>query len=137
LEVDGLVGWVYSMARLVARVVSVFEAAYDILGSRGGWLALFVCEGKTSIAARAVLVSNGVLHDWYAGSTDRGRELHADEWLVWEILKRGIAESRRTFDFGGAGGLEEALGAGALKRRFGGQEVRLGRRLEVARPVGW
>ncbi len=135
LHLHRLVQATYSRAGLPAPDLTLFEAAYDILGSRGGWLALFVCEGKTPIAARAVLVSNGVLHDWYAGSTDRGRELHADEWLVWEILKRGIAESRRTFDFGGAGGLEEAYGPGEFKRRFGGHEVHPGRMIAVHRPV--
>jgi len=135
LRLHGLVQESYSRAGLPAPDLTLFEAAYDILGSCGGWLGLVVCEGKTPIAARAVLVSNGVLHDWYAGSSDRGRNLHADEWLVWEILKRGIAESRRMFDFGGAGGLEETYGPGEFKRRFGGHEVRPGRMIAVHRPV--
>ena len=135
LQLHRLVEETCARAGLPSPDPTLFQAAHDILGPRREWIALCVLEDKTPVAARSVLVSNGFLHDWYAGSSNRGRELHADEWLVWEILRRGVAESRHTFDFGGSGRVGEEYGPGEFKRRFGGREVRPGRMFAVYHPI--
>src|SRR2546428_2681642 len=103
LQFHGLVHRTYSRAGLPSPDPTLFLAANEVFGPREEWIAVCVLEDSTPVAARAVLVSNGVLHDWYAGSSDRGRELHADEWLVWQLLRRGITRSARMFGVGGSG----------------------------------
>ena len=144
LQFHGLVHQTYSRAGLPSPDPTLFLAANEVFGPRGEWIAVCVLEDSTPVAARAVLVSDGVLHDWYAGSSDRGRDLHADEWLVWQLLRRGIARSARMFEFGGSGPVGGGYGPGEFKRRFGGREERPGRMVAVYRPleyvvgrVGW
>ena len=134
LRLSELVQSTYARAGLPPPDRTLFQAAHEVLGSCGRWIAVLAEHGGRPVAGRAVLVSDGFMHDWYAGSTDHGREVHADEWLVWELLKQGVADSFRTFDFGGAGSVGE-YGPGEFKRRFGGRSVSPGRMIMVHRPV--
>jgi lipid II:glycine glycyltransferase (peptidoglycan interpeptide bridge formation enzyme) len=92
-----------------------------------------VLDGEL-MALRLVLRWGGTLYDWYAGS-DLDQPTHADEWLVWQVLRQGIREGCNTFDFGGAGKPDEPYGPREFKRRFGGQAVNPGRFEKVYRPL--
>ena len=134
LRLSELVQSTYARAGIPPPDQTLFQAAHEVLGACGRWIAVLAEHEGRPVAGRAVLVSDGFMHDWYAGSTDHGRELHADEWLVWELLKQGVADSVRTFDFGGAGSVGE-YGPGEFKRRFGGRSVSPGRMIVVHRPI--
>ena len=130
----GLLEATYARASVPLAHRSLFQAAVGELGPRGHLLALGAWRGGDLRAARFVLRWGGVLHDWYAGS-DLERSVHADEWLVWQVLQRGIAQGCTSFDFGGAGKPREPYGPREFKRRFGGETVNPGRFEKVYRPL--
>ncbi len=130
-----LISETYRRAGLSVPDRSLFRSAHRVLGKTQRWIALVAEDGGGPVAARAVLASDGILHDWYAGSNDRGRAVHADEWLVWQILRQGVEKGFRLFEFGGAGRMDEDYGPREFKRRFGGREVNPGRLFRVHRPI--
>jgi serine/alanine adding enzyme len=141
LNLDEL-GQGYSLLRETYRRVgvpladiSLFRSGYEILVRQGIlWVMAATLHGAPC-AVRFVLCWQRTLYDWYAGSNNIGRDAHADEWLLWEILKRGITQGCQLFDFGGAGPPGEPYGPGEFKRRFGGKEVHPGRWERVYHPL--
>ena len=125
----------YDRAKTPLADRSLFEAAVEVLGPRGHLIGLVAQRDGEPCAVRFVLAWGRTLHDWYAGSSSEGREVHADEWLVWELLRRGIQKGFSTFDFGGAGPPGEAYGPREFKRRFGGREINPGRFEKIYRPI--
>jgi lipid II:glycine glycyltransferase (peptidoglycan interpeptide bridge formation enzyme) len=124
----------YARAEVPLADRSLFENGIELLAPSGLlWVFLAVNDAKVC-AVRCVLRWKGTLHDWYAGSSEEGRLLHADERLVWEALCRGIDEQCTAFDFGGAGPPDEPYGPREFKRRFGGTLVNPGRFRRVYRP---
>ncbi len=125
----------YERAKIPLADRSLFESAWKHLRVGGNlWVMDAILEGLPC-ASRWVLRWGDHLYDWYAGSSDRGRETHADEWLVWQVLSRGVREGLRTFDFGGAGRPGEEYGPGEFKRRFGGEVRNPGRFEKTYRPI--
>jgi len=113
----------------------LFENAISILAPRGQLWCLTASLSGSMCAVRFVLRWRDTLYDWYAGSSDDGRQHHADELLVWETLKRGMLEGCKTFDFGGAGPPGASYGPAEFKRRFGGAMINPGRFERVYRPL--
>lgn len=141
IGVGGL-GFVYDILTETYRRAAVplsdrsfFEAAFETflpageLWARGAELDGSLC------ALRLVLAWKDVLYDWYAGSTDQGREHRADEWLVWQVLREGVARGFKTYDFGGAGRPGEFYGPGEFKRQFGGKATNPGRFHKTYHPL--
>jgi len=125
----------YERAKVPLADASLFRSVFE--ASEGGewlWSLTALHEGRPC-AVRLCLRSGPVVYDWYAGSSDEGRSLHADEWLVWEVLRRAIRAGCTAFDFQGAGAPGEAYGPGEFKRRFGGAETNPGRFEKVYRPL--
>ena len=114
---------------------SLFEYALSELrpGDRL-WVLAALHEGSPC-AVRFVLRWDDTLFDWYAGSNNLSRSLRADEWLVWQVIRKGIEAGCRTFDFGGGGRPGEAYGPGEFKRQFGGIQINPGRFEKVHRPL--
>jgi hypothetical protein len=133
--VYGLLQETYSRAKVPLAPRSLFESATSLLVPRGQLWCYLASISGSGCAVRLVLRWKNTLYDWYAGSSDLGREHHADEWLVWQILKKGIQEGCTLFDFGGAGNPGEFYGPGEFKRQFGGQKVNLGRFDKIYRPI--
>ena len=125
----------YSRAKIPLAPRSLFESAFSVLVPRGELWCLVAAIGGSSCAVRLVLRWKTTLYDWYAGSSDLGRMHHADDWLVWQILKRGVEEGCTLFDFGGAGPPGEAYGPAEFKRRFGGKSINPGRFEKAYRPI--
>src|SRR5256712_13273232 len=82
LQFHGLVHQTYSRAGLPSPDPTLFLAANEVFGPRGAWIAVCVLEDSTPVAARAVLVSNGVPQDRQAGSQARGAGLYPADWPV-------------------------------------------------------
>lgn len=125
----------YRRAHVPLAEPSLFESAFRILAPKGALWAMGLERGREICAVRLVLKWNGYLYDWYAGSTDEGREVHGDELLVWQMLKDGIQAGCETFDFGGAGRPGEPYGPGEFKRQFGGTMLNPGRFEKVYHPL--
>ncbi len=113
----------YSRVKVPLIPAPVFE---DVLKQKLGWFLLAECDNSV-IASRVVLNFGRTLYDWYAGSSDGEHDFHANESLVWHVLKRGQAEGYRWFDFGGAGKPNKPYGPREFKARFGGPLVNFGR----------
>jgi lipid II:glycine glycyltransferase (peptidoglycan interpeptide bridge formation enzyme) len=122
-------------ARVPLADRSLFENALTILGGAGKLWVLGAWFSDRLCAVRFVLNSKKTLFDWYAGSSDLGRSNHADEWLVWQVFRRGIQNGFYEFDFGGAGPPDSGYGPGEFKRRFGGQSVAPGRFVKTYHPI--
>jgi lipid II:glycine glycyltransferase (peptidoglycan interpeptide bridge formation enzyme) len=111
-----------------------FQKANNIFGNRGylkSILATF--EGKI-IGFRFLLGYNGLLYDWYAGSLPEYKEKYPNDILPWEIMKWGISNGFKTFDFGGAGKPGINYGVRDYKMKFGGELVNFGRFEKVHKP---
>ena len=95
----------------------------------------FLAKHKdTYIGARVVLTYNNVIHDWYAGSLNNASSLYPNDYLVWYILKWGVENNYKLFDFGGAGKPDVEYGPREFKRRFGGDLVNHGRHTYIHSP---
>lgn len=130
-----LVNETYSRARVPLADVSLFRSAIEFLRPGGNlWTFAAKYEGS-ACAVRFVLLWGTTIYDWYAGSSEAGRALHADEWLVWQILRKGMQRGYGTFDFHGAGRPGKEYGPGEFKRRFGGRQTNPGRFEKVYRPL--
>ena len=134
-EIYAVLRQTYSRAGIPLADRSLFDSALDALPRSGDLWAVGARHVNDLCALRLVLRWKDWLFDWYAGSTDVGRRLHADEWLLWRILRDGIKEGCHTFIFGGAGEPDKPYGPREFKRRFGGEMVNPGRFEKVYHPV--
>jgi serine/alanine adding enzyme len=114
---------------------TLFVTAFEILAPKGHLWVLAALHEGIPCAVRFVLRWGATLYDWYAGSNDDARTIRADEWLVWQVFRKGITEGCGTFDFGGAGRPGEPYGPGEFKRQFGGTPFNPGRFEKVYRPL--
>ncbi len=117
----------YAAARVPLADESLFRAAFEVLGPHGMvsfWLAYV--DGE--VAATSVeLGYKDTLYGWYGG-LDRTHARHnPGELLMWHVLKWGVEQGYRVYDFGGAGKPHEEYGVREFKAKFGGELVNFGR----------
>lgn len=124
----------YKNAGLPLVDFSLFESVFDKLTSSNKAKFYFAKNGNECIGARAILVYNDFIHDWYAGARSNSLKLYPNEFLVWKILEWGCENGYKTFDFGGAGKANEEYGPREFKRRFGGKIVEYGRYIKAYSP---
>src|SRR6266566_3325668 len=124
----------YSRAKVPLADRSLFSNAFELLSDPGHLWALGASSSDSLCAVRLILRWKRTLFDWYAGSSELGRSMHADEWLVWQILQKGIECECASFDFGGAGAPGQEYGPGEFKRRFGGRKIEPGRFVKTYHP---
>ena len=87
------------------------------------------------IAVRLVLLYDGRMYDWYAGSDERSRSLYPNDFLIYSILRWGNKNGYRLFDFGGAGKPGEKYGVREHKEKFGGEFTNYGRYNIIHKPT--
>src|SRR6266571_4154603 len=124
----------YSRAKVPLADRSLFSSAFELLRDSGHLWALGARSSDSLCSVRLVLRWKRTLFDWYAGSSELGRSIHADEWLVWQILQKGVDCECAAFDFGGAGAPGSDYGPGEFKRRFGGRKIEPGRFVKTYHP---
>jgi serine/alanine adding enzyme len=142
-EVDGagadaayaLLALVYGRARVPLASPSLFEAALAVLGPRGMFRVVTARLGDRTIGARFLLLHNGRILDWYAGSDREYRSCSPNELLVWHTLRWGRENAFELFDFGGAGRPDQPYGPREFKAKFGGELVDFGRDVLVHSPL--
>ncbi len=125
---------VYTDVRVPLAPLDLFTAAYEVLVPQGKakfWLAYY--EGQP-VGTRITLVHRDTLLDWYAGARRSVRRVRPNDFLVWHVLRWGIAQGYRVFDFGGAGHPDVPYGVRDFKAKFGGELVNYGRSTAVHHP---
>jgi len=125
----------YKEARVPLADKSLFLAAWRILVPKGMARLVLALKGDEVLAARFYLTHRGIIHDWYAGASPKGKTDNASELLVWSTMRWGNANNYKLFDFGGAGKPGEHYGPGEFKRRFGGIRTAFGRFQKIYHPV--
>ena len=121
----------YHRARVPLADRSLFEAAFEVLYPRGMvkfWLARV---GNTHIGASVELLSKDVMYGWYGGVDRAYADYTPGELLMWHILKWGVENGYKVYDFGGAGKPDEEYGVRDFKAKFGGELVSYGRNVYV------
>jgi serine/alanine adding enzyme len=131
----GLLADVYGRARVPLASRSLFAAARAVLGPRGMFRIITARLGDRVIGARFLLVHNGRVLDWYAGSDREHRSYSPNELLVWHTLRWGRQHGFHLFDFGGAGRPDRPYGPREFKAKFGGELVNFGRDVLVHAPL--
>jgi len=106
---------------LISR--DIFKKVYE---SNLG-IFLLAYHDDLPVASRVVLTFGNEIYDWYAGDKDEYKSYYPNELLVWWILKYGVENGFKWFNFGGAGKPGVEYGPREFKRRFGGELVEYGR----------
>lgn len=122
---------VYTRAQVPLASPTLFEAAFDILAPRGMFKVFLARVDEHYIGTCLLLMYNGRIIDWYAG-TDRAFSSYCPgELLIWHALQWGKQYYFHLFDFGGAGKPNEDYGPRKFKAKFGGELVEFGRNTYV------
>jgi len=124
----------YKKAKIPLADVSLFESAFELMVPKNMAKFYLAKYGDIHIGVRVVLSYKGLIYDWYAGALTKYLSMYVNELLVWQILKDGVKNGCRMFDFGGAGKPNEPYGPREFKRRFGGQLVNFGRYKKIHSP---
>ena len=125
----------YAAARVPLADRSLFEAAFDVLHHQGMvkfWLARV---GDAYVATSVELLYKGVMYGWYGGVDRAYAGYTPGELLMWHILKWGVENGYRLYDFGGAGRPDVEYGVRDFKAKFGGTLVNYGRNTRVHAPA--
>ncbi|MDR7665082.1 GNAT family N-acetyltransferase [Methanosarcina sp. Z-7115] len=117
----------YDNVKIPLADITLFESAFEQLVPKNMAKFFLARHEDQYIGARAVLTYKNFVHDWYAGASNNALSLYPNDFLVWHILKWGIENNYKVFDFGGAGKPDVEYGPREFKRRFGGELVNYGR----------
>jgi serine/alanine adding enzyme len=124
----------YAAAHMPLADRSLFKAAFEVLYPRGMiqfWLARV---GSAYAAASVELPYKNVIYGWYSGVDRQYADLSPGELLMWHILKWGVENGYKVYDFGGAGKPSEEYGVRDFKAKFGGRLVCFGRNTCIHSP---
>ncbi len=125
----------YAAAKVPLADISLFESAFDILFPLGMIKFLIVSVEGVGAACSAELIFKDTIYGWYGG-TDRNFSYYCPtEMLMWYILKWGVENGCRVYDFGGAGKPDEEYGVREFKAKFGGTLVNYGRNIRIHHPL--
>ena len=125
----------YQRARVPLYPERLFLNIQERLSPPGMAHFLAAYQDSEIIGVRLLLTYGGRALDWFAGSSMRGRELHANDLLVWRSFLMGKERGATSFDFGGAGEPKKGSGVRDFKSGFGGETVNHGRFLKVHSPA--
>lgn len=124
----------YRRARVPLPDISLFEAVFDVLVPKGMAKMLLGRVENSYVAASLEMPYKDIIYSWYSGYDWNSRSVYPNDGLVWYILKWGAENGYRSFDFGGAGKLDEFYGVRDFKAKFGGRLVNFGRNTYVHSP---
>lgn len=125
----------YSSAGLPLQDISFFESAKEFLSKNDNLFFFSAYDEDKLIGFRMILAFKDMLHDWFAGDMPEARDKYTNDVLVWEVLKWGLNNSYKTFDFGGAGEPGQEYGVRDFKKKFGGDLVSFGNYIIVHQKI--
>jgi serine/alanine adding enzyme len=129
-----LLGKTYARAQVPLADRSLFEAAFEVLHSRGMVKFLLARVDDTYVATSVELIYKDVIYGWYGGMDREYGHYIPNELLTWYILSWGANNDYRVYDFGGGGTPDEEYGVRDFKAKFGGELVCYGRNTCVHAP---
>ena len=95
-----------------------------------------VCYQNKVIGGAICLYDNDTVYDWYRCGLDKDfKPCYPSVMAVYSGINKGIEQGCSSFDFMGAGMLNEPYGVRKFKSQFGGQLVEFGRYSVVLNPV--
>jgi serine/alanine adding enzyme len=124
----------YAAAQVPLADSSLFEAAFDVLRSRGMVRYVLVRVGDAYVGTSVELLYKDVVYGWYGGVDRAYSRYTPNELLMWHILQWSAESGYRTYDFGGAGKPDEEYGVREFKAKFGGELVCFGRNICIHAP---
>lgn len=124
----------YAAAQVPLTDSSLFEAAFEILYPQGMIRFVLARVGDAYVGTSVELLYKDVVYGWYGGVDRAYTRYNPNELLMWNILEWSAQNRYRTYDFGGAGKLEEEYGVRDFKAKFGGELVCYGRNMFVHAP---
>lgn len=127
LESYNLIKSVYNRIRLPLPELSFFTNMFDVFAKNNNLKTFAAYYSETLIGVRIVLCYKDLIYDWYAGADEKFLEYRPNDILPWEVMKWGVKNNYRTFDFGGAGKPTVPYGVREYKLKFGGELVNFGR----------
>jgi lipid II:glycine glycyltransferase (peptidoglycan interpeptide bridge formation enzyme) len=125
----------YKRAKVPLAALSLFESIFDILVPKGMAKLLLARVDDRYIATSVEMPYKDTIYSWYAGYDRSYRSFYPNDILVWHILKWGVENGYRCYDFGGAGRPDEPYGVRDFKAKFGGQLTNFGRYTCVHAPA--
>lgn len=124
----------YQRARVPLADRSLFESAYEELGSKDMVRFFLAYVENEPVATSIELLYKDVIYGWYSGMNRDYSSYVPNELLMWQILKWGTEHGYKFYDFGGAGKPDEEYGVREFKAKFGGELVNFGRNIHVHKP---
>lgn len=124
---------VYKRIKIPLHDISFFRNAKVHHGNN--LLALGLFKGDELIAVRYALCFNFKIYDWYAGAKDDFLKFRPNDNLPWELIKWGVQNNYKIYDFGGAGKPGVPYGVRDFKLSFGGKLVEFGRFEKIHKPI--
>lgn len=130
-----LVEKTYRNAKIPLADISLFKSAFEILVPKK--MALFsICYANGVPAAATVdLQYKNVIYGWYNGMDRSLRAYNPNEFLVWDLVKFGVANGYSVLDFGGGGKVNEESGVRDFKLKFRGKLIEFGRNTCIHAPL--
>ena len=124
----------YATAHIPLAHFSLFEAVFDILHPQGMAQFLLGRVEDQYVAASVALLYKDKIYGWYRGFERKYSHFLPNDLMVWHLLKWGVENNYRVFDFGGAGKPGQEYGPRQFKAKFGGELVNYGRSTCVHHP---
>jgi serine/alanine adding enzyme len=121
----------YHRVKVPLADISLFQAAFDILYSRGMARFYLAKSREEEIAAAVALFYKKTIYLWYLGTKKEFMKMSPASLLVWHLVKWGSQNDYKILDFLGAGRPNENYGVCEFKKRFGGIKVNYGRYQKV------
>lgn len=123
-----LVKGTYERAKIPLADISLFKSTFDVLVPAKKALFLFAKdESDNIIATQVALMDKNTIYAWYTGSVRESLKDHPGDCLIWYLLKYGVENGCKTFDFGGGGGPNKNKHLREYKSRFGTEFQSYGR----------
>ena len=124
----------YAHARIPLADRSLFEAALDILVPKGMAQFLLGQVDGECVAASVALLYKDTIYGWYRGFDRAYSAYLPNDLMVWHLLRWGVENGYRIFNFGGAGRPGQKYGPYRFKAKFGGELVNHGRSVYIHHP---
>lgn len=119
----------YRQARVPLARYGLFENTFNLLRPKGMAQFLVARVDNQFIAASVSLLYKDKIYGWYRGFDRQFSKYLPNDLMVWYLLKWGIENGYRVFDFGGAGKPDKKYGPRQFKAKFGGELVSYGRNI--------
>ena len=108
---------------------------FDILVPKGMAKFYLAEHNGLYVGGRVSLIYKDIIHAYFVGVPKKYKYLNANALLNWEIIRWGVENGCKVFDFGGAGKPDKDYGVREFKRQFGGSLVNYGRYKTIHSPM--